>query len=533
MTAQELKNSILQLAIQGKLVKQDQNDEPASVLLKKIKEEREKLIKEKKIKKEKYSEIYKDSSDNHYYEKFEDGTINDITNEIPFDIPDSWCWTRLNNITKIITGFSFKSTELKENNEIRVIRISDFDENGLKNNKIVRINSNEKFKNYTINKNSIIMAMTGGTVGKSYLIKELVEKLYLNQRVVCINTFNELININYIYTVIQSPFIKNLINTSKNSTNDNISIGIINNFLIPLPSINVQNKIINKLQSIYPIIFNYNLKYTLLENLNISYKEELKKSILQYAIQGKLIKQNINDESAEVLINKILDEKRELIKTKQIKKENLSVIYKDDTDNQFYEKFDDGRIVNITDEIPFDIPNNWAWTRLENLTTKQIKRGKSPKYVEKSNIYVFAQKCNPKNGIITLENAKFLDETTLKKYDKSDYIVESDIVINSTGNGTLGRVGIIKNEDIFSKKVVPDSHVTLIRIINSVEADYIFYFLKYNQKYLELQATGSTNQTELSPEIIKKILIPLPNTSEQLKIIERIEILLNKIKTAE
>ena len=234
-----------------------------------------------------------------------------------------------------------------------------------------------------------------------------------------------------------------------------------------------------------------------------------------------------------MLINKILDEKRELIKTKQIKKENLSVIYKDDTDNQFYEKFDDGRIVNITDEIPFDIPNNWAWTRLENLTTKQIKRGKSPKYVEKSNIYVFAQKCNPKNGIITLENAKFLDETTLKKYDKSDYIVESDIVINSTGNGTLGRVGIIKNEDIFSKKVVPDSHVTLIRIINSVEADYIFYFLKYNQKYLELQATGSTNQTELSPEIIKKILIPLPNTSEQLKIIERIEILLNKIKTAE
>ena len=137
------------------------------------------------------------------------------------------------------------------------------------------------------------------------------------------------------------------------------------------------------------------------------------------------------------------------------------------------------------------------------------------------------------NKIRTSENAKFLDETTLKKYDKSDYIVESDIVINSTGNGTLGRVGIIKNEDIFSKKVVPDSHVTLIRIINSVEADYIFYFLKYNQKYLELQATGSTNQTELSPEIIKKILIPLPNTSEQLKIIERIEILLNKIKTAE
>jgi alcohol dehydrogenase YqhD (iron-dependent ADH family) len=105
MTAQELKNSILQLAIQGKLVKQDPNDEPASVLLEKIKEEREKLIKEKKIKREKYSEIYKDSTDNHYYEKFEDGTVNDITEDIPFEIPDSWSWTRINSYVQKVTDY--------------------------------------------------------------------------------------------------------------------------------------------------------------------------------------------------------------------------------------------------------------------------------------------------------------------------------------------------------------------------------------------------------------------------------------------
>ena len=377
------------------------------------------------------------------------------------------------------------------------------------------------------------MAMTGGTVGKSFLIKHIPEKLYLNQRVACINIYGEIVDINYIYNVIQSPFIKSLINKNKNSTNDNISMDLISNFLIPLPCLNEQKRIIHKILLFNPFIYNYNERYQKLKNLNTNYKEELKKSILQYAIQGKLVKQDPNDEPAEVLINKILEEKRELIKTKQIKKENLSVIYKDSTDNQFYEKFDDGSIINITDEIPFDIPDNWAWTRLGNLTTKQIKRGKSPKYIEKSNVYVFAQKCNQKNGMITLENAKFLDETTLKKYDDSDYIIESDIVINSTGNGTLGRVGIIRNKDISSKKVVPDSHVTLIRLINGVESNYIFYFLKYNQKYLESQATGSTNQTELSPEIIKKLLIPLPNTSEQLKIIEKIKILLNKIKTAE
>ena len=121
MTAQDLKNSILQLEIQGKLVKQDPSDEPAYVLLEKIKEEREKLIEEKKIKKEKYSEIYKDSSDNHYYEKFEDGTINDITDEIPFEIPESWKWTRLKSISNIITGYSFKGNELKENKKRKIL----------------------------------------------------------------------------------------------------------------------------------------------------------------------------------------------------------------------------------------------------------------------------------------------------------------------------------------------------------------------------------------------------------------------------
>ena len=524
MTAQELKNSILQLAIQGKLVKQDQNDEPASVLLKKIKEEREKLIKEKKIKKEKYSEIYKDSSDNHYYEKFEDGTINDITDEIPFDIPDSWCWTRLNNITKIITGFSFKSTELKENNEIRVIRISDFDENGLKNNKIVRINSNEKFKNYTINKNSIIMAMTGGTVGKSYLIKELVEKLYLNQRVVCINTFNELININYIYTVIQSPFIKNLINTSKNSTNDNISIGLINNFLIPLPSINVQNKIINKLQSIYPIIFNYNLKYTLLENLNISYKEELKKSILQYAIQGKLIKQNINDESAEVLINKILDEKRELIKTKQIKKENLSVIYKDDTDNQFYEKFDDGRIVNITDEIPFDIPNNWRWARMKNICL-----------------------INPKNSLddnletsfipMSLIDAGYSNSHTyeIKKWKeiKSGFTHFKE---NDIGLAKITPCFQNRKSTIFSNLKngfgAGTTELYILRPINDlIYTKFIFWLIK-SPYFIDNGVktySGTAGQQRINKDFIPNFLVPIPNYKTQVCIINKIENIFNLI----
>ncbi|MBR2240246.1 MAG: restriction endonuclease subunit S [Clostridia bacterium] len=143
---------------------------------------------------------------------------------------------------------------------------------------------------------------------------------------------------------------------------------------------------------------------------------------------------------------------------------------------------------------------------------------------------MFAQKCNPKNGKITLENAKFLDEEILNKYDESDFINKNDIIINSTGNGTLGRIGIIDEERIFLNKIVVDSHVTLIRINkNYINPYYIFYLLKTYQRYLESQASGSTNQTELSPEVIKKLLIPLPCTNEQNGIISKINSLLNLI----
>jgi type I restriction enzyme S subunit len=254
MTAQELKNSILHLAVQGKLVPQDPNDESASVLLEKIKVDREKLIKEKKIKKEKYSEIYKDDSNNHYYEKFEDGTINDITEEIPFDIPSSWLWCRLSSLTKIISGYAFKGSDLKASKNIRVIRISDYDENGLKNNNIVKIEEKSQYDNFTINDNSILIAMTGGTVGKSILLKSINEKMYLNQRVALIGQIFKNITIDYINVNILSPITKKIINDNKNSTNDNISMELINNFLIALPPEKEQIRIISKLESILTYI---------------------------------------------------------------------------------------------------------------------------------------------------------------------------------------------------------------------------------------------------------------------------------------
>ena len=443
MTAQELKNSILQLAIQGKLVKQDPSDEPASVLLAKVKEEREKLIKEKKIKKEKYSEIYKDPSDNHYYEKFEDGTVNDITEEIPFEIPESWRWTRLGNMC--LLSFSGKSPKYSKtiNNNLVL---------GQKNNQDYGIDLNgvkyctdDFINNYPeelyLKKNDVLLnTLGGGTVGRSGIFNLEDNQYITDGHLFVFRNINEILSHYLLY------YLKlNRIQIEKNadgSTNQTfLKLDNVKKYLIPLPPQKEQNRIKIKIDLLNPIIDLYNEKYNQIELLNNSYKDELKKSILQYAIQGKLVKQDSNDEPAKVLINKILDEKRELIKTKQIKKENLSVIYKDSTDNQFYEKFDDGTLNNITEEIPFDIPENWCWTRMGNIYS--IIRGSSPR-PKGSPIYWAKGRTNYHwitiKDISTFKADKFLIDTkdflTIEGSKRSTYVEKNNIIIAVSGSTT-------------------------------------------------------------------------------------------------
>ena len=240
-----LKNKILDLAIQGKLVEQDPNDEPASVLLEKIRAEKQELIKQGKIKKDKQESYIFKGADNRHYEKIGLET-KDITDEIPFEIPNSWQWARLGNISNINGGFAFKSTKYVPNG-VRVIRISDFDELGIKNKNIVRYSFSKELLPYELEKNNIILAMTGGTVGKSYLVEHLDEPMYVNQRVATIKILNPL-EIKYINTVILSDITQKIIKYSKNSTNDNISMNTIKGFLVPLPPLAEQQRIVAKIK---------------------------------------------------------------------------------------------------------------------------------------------------------------------------------------------------------------------------------------------------------------------------------------------
>lgn len=236
--------------------------------------------------------------------------------------------------------------------------------------------------------------------------------------------------------------------------------------------------------------------------------QELKNSILQLAIQGKLVEQRSEEGTAEELFKQIQAEKQALIKAGKIKKEKP--------------------LPEITEEEkPFDIPDSWKWVLLDELVCKPIKRGKSPTYTAKSGTLVFAQKCNTKKGYIDISLALYLDESKLCKYPEEEFMRDKDIVINSTGGGTMGRVGFYQNGDNPDNiPIVPDSHVTIIRVANNVCAEYVLYVIKSYQPYMEKQGAGSTNQTELNAAVIRALQIPLPPIAEQKRIVAKIEELL-------
>ena len=248
-----LKKSVLQEAIQGKLVPQIAEEGTAQELLEQIKTEKQKLVKEGKLKKSTLatSVIFR-GDDNKYWENI-GKSVACIDDDIPFEIPPTWIWCRLGDCVKIIGGYAFKSYELKSPVGYRVIRISDISENGLVNNNIVKYNGNEDLGQYLIKENDILIAMTGGTVGKSLLLNNaLSEPFLLNQRVAIIRNF--WINVEYLNAFLHSPYIKQIIDKKKNSTNDNISMADLNGFLLPLPPLKEQQRIVERYKNVTSIM---------------------------------------------------------------------------------------------------------------------------------------------------------------------------------------------------------------------------------------------------------------------------------------
>ena len=283
-----------------------------------------------------------------------------IDDEIPFEIPQGWEWCRLGSIAEIIGGYAFPSHTLKGNQGTRVIRISDITENGFTNSRLVRYNGSPVSDIYRIQKFDILMAMTGGTVGKSLFVESMSEDMLLNQRVAIIR--NRHICADYLNLVIKAPHIASVISDRKNSTNDNISMVDIYDFFIPVPPIENQKRIVTKYNELLPLVNKYGHADHLAECLNNGIKDKLRKSILQEAIQGQLVPQIAEEGTAQELIEQIRQEKARLVKEGKLKKSALtdSIIYKGD-DNRYYEQVN-GQTTQI--ECDCEFPASWSVTRL-------------------------------------------------------------------------------------------------------------------------------------------------------------------------
>lgn len=503
LKAEEIRKSIIQLAIQGKLVKQDPNDEPASELVKRIYAEKQRLIKEGKIKKDKNESFIFKGDDNCYYEKIGNNAPVKLE-DLPFDIPDNWTWIRLKNISDLNGGYAFKSEKFC-NDGIRVIRISDFDENGLKHKDIKRYPYSPDLDSYRIIPQDILLCMTGGTVGKSAYIKAIDEDCYINQRVALIRIKN--VNTDYFYSVLTSSYISNVINASKTSTNDNISMRLIEDFLIPLPPIEEELRIVDKINSCEPLITQYSAAENRLSILEEEFPDKLKKSILQYAIEGKLVKQDPNDEPASVLLERIKTEKERLIKEGKIKRDkNESYIFQGD-DKNYYEKID-SKLIPCDETTQINLPINWAFCYFGNVstygyTTTKMQLILNSWLLELEDIV---------SGSSVVKTRKYVEENTNLN---SKVPFKSGMVLYSKLRPYLDKIVIADQDGIATSEIVP--------FYSLIDTDYLVTFLR--SPYFLNRVTNlmyGVKMPRLGTQDMTMTIIPLPPLSEQKRIVKKI-----------
>lgn len=366
--------------------------------------------------------------------------------------------------------------------------------------------------------------MCGGNIGSMILI---TKENYFDMAIKNVALFKQYIYdkiiIKYLCFYLQSQIIS-IKSTALGGAQSFVSLNILRNYLMPIPPLSEQQRIVSKLEEILPFVEHYEQLHNEINSLNSVIYEQLRKSILQEAIQGKLVSQNPSDEPASILLQRIKEEQLRLAKEGKLKKKDVidSTIFRGD-DNKYYEN-DGKNVVCIDDEIPFEIPSSWQWVRLEHICS-YIQRGKSPKYSPIKKYPVVAQKCNQWTGF-TIEKAQFIDPTTIESYTQERFLEDGDLMWNSTGLGTLGRMAIYWEKLNPFKVAVADSHVTVIRPLKSfVIPQYLFsYFSSYTvQSVIEDKADGSTKQKELATTTVKRYLVPVPPLAEQMRIVEKIK----------
>ena len=525
MNGKQLKNSILQWAIQGKLVPQDPNDEPASVLLDKIRQEKERLIKEKKIKRDKNASIIYRGEDNSYYEKIlATGEVKCIDEEIPFEIPVGWEWCRVSSLfqinPKVVAedntsaafipmeaisagyGSEFRYYE-KKWGEIKS-GYTAFADNDIAFAKITPCFQNRK--------SAIFEGLPNGIGAGTTELKVL-------------RTYGETINRWFVLYFLESPYFIDEATFKGTANQQRIIVGYLENKLFPLPPLAEQERIVDKVGLVMPNIDKYSKSQEFLDKMNVELNERLKKSVLQEAIQGKLVPQIAEEGTAHELLEQIKAEKQKLVKEGKLKKSALasSVIFRGD-DNKYYEQI--GTNCNdISDEIPFDLPYNWCWCRFSNIVSMTI--GKTPARGEQT--YWINGKYNwvsisdmVDGGTISTTKEKVSD-LAVKEIFSAPISEKGSLLMSfklSIGKTSILDIDAYHNEAIITIRPVIDKEYAM--------RNYLFKVLPLIANLGD--SKDAIKGKTLNSKSLENLLIPLPPLQEQQRIIERINLLSKQLR---
>ena len=516
MTAQQLKNSILQMAVQGKLVPQDPGDEPASVLLQRIKAEKQELIKTGKIKKDKKSsEIFRGATHNLPYAYCEQigKEIRDISDEIPFEIPESWEWVRLGIIS------TYNQAKQKINAKDADVSIWGLDLEDLEKGGRLLVKK-------TVGERKAVGDKTIFTKGdvlysklRPYLLKILVapDSGICTPEIVPFTVYGG-ISAEYIVNFLKSPYVDGLVNGEtygikmpRAGTDTMISL------LVPLPPLSEQHRIVAKIEELLPYIERYGKAEEHLTAINTTFPEALKKSILQEAVQGKLVPQNPDDEPASVLLERIRAEKQALIKAGKIKKDkHESVIV---TRDKIPYEIIDGKERCLADEVPFEIPDSWCWCRLSNVSIIQEGAGIRTYQYRTSGTQILTV-TNILEGSVDMKKAtKYIaTEEYLDKYQHLTLNI-GDIVSSCSG-ASWGKTAIWDYGDT----VMLNTSTLRLRFFNDTAYNMYLYWLTKTPLFKnQLIAQLSGMQPNFGYSHYSKVLIPLPPLAEQHRIVAKIE----------
>ena len=483
MTAQELKNSILQLAVQGKLVPQCKDDEPASELVKQIR-----AVKEKAVKKEKpLPEI--------------------IDDEKPSDIPDSWEWIKLGELVSVISGTSYKSSNAC-NNGIRILRGGNIQES-----KVLYytddvflpeafFDEEKSIKNGDI----LIVASTGSkaVIGKPGFVFKSDEKTQIGAFLRIIRPHSQQIN-DFIRIIFNSEFYRNHIRTKVQGMNiNNVRTEHITEFIVPIPPLAEQKRIVAKIEELMPLIEEYGKAEEQLSKLNAEFPDKLRKSILQQAVQGKLTEHDPADEPASEMLKRIRDTKKKLVAKGEVYREKeLTSI--------------------LDDDMPFDLPDNWCWCKLGEIT-KLITKGSSPSwqgvsYTTQEKGILFVTSENVGVNKMLLEKRKYI-EAKFNEMHPSSILQKGDLLTNIVG-ASIGRTALFQ-EKIDNANI--NQAVCIIRLIDTKLTQYLLMYLNSSTAIgFMINKSVDSARANLSLTSVTNLIIPLPPLPEQKRIVKRVE----------